>query len=165
MAAADAKALGAGLVVITGKVEERLDFPRSLPFIDKVFCALDADLPDKLLELTGGQGFDIALEATGVQAATDTALKALKIGGHLAIVGTKGNITFNAPYVLSKAIKITGDMLFLPEDYATVIDLMKSKKLNIRACATTVTSLEKVEKYLGEKETESGKDAKVLVKL
>jgi threonine dehydrogenase-like Zn-dependent dehydrogenase len=167
LTAASAKALGASLVVVTGRTEERLTFARAQPYIDAAFATDDPEIIGKLQDITGGLGFDLAVEATGLQDPTDLCVKALKIGGKLAIVGTHGPITFNIPFLLSKAIKITGDMLFLPEDYDEIIELLATKKLDIISAATSVISLDEVEENLiGKKNRQPGnQDVKILVKI
>lgn len=56
----------------------------------KTFDAADQNLAKKIMELTEGDGVDVAIEAVGVPATWDLCQKVVGPGGHIAVVGVHG---------------------------------------------------------------------------
>ncbi|MDR1961171.1 MAG: alcohol dehydrogenase catalytic domain-containing protein [Gracilibacteraceae bacterium] len=162
-AAANAKALGASYVAMTEVSEERMAFPRSLPYVDGLFNALDPEL-DKKLKDASETGFDVAIEATGFTAATQTAIRALRVGGHLGILGVhERDMVFNIPQLMFKSIKISGDFYSLPSDFEEVISLMASGKLDIKNCATSIIPFADAQKQFETNAAGKSLDIKVIL--
>ncbi|HKZ31878.1 MAG TPA: galactitol-1-phosphate 5-dehydrogenase [Vicinamibacteria bacterium] len=80
-----AKAAGCASVVAVDLDEGRLAQAARLG-ADVTFVAGD-DVPARILELTGGRGVDVALEAVGAAAPIATAVRSLRKGGTLVLIG------------------------------------------------------------------------------
>ncbi|WP_052068111.1 alcohol dehydrogenase catalytic domain-containing protein [Rhodococcoides fascians] len=87
---------------------------------------------ERIFELAG-TGVDVAVDAVGSQAAINTCMKAVSVGGRLAIVGAilAGEVTFAAPELLHKSVQIQPIM---GNPYASehlMIALLVSKRLSL----------------------------------
>jgi alcohol dehydrogenase len=67
----------------------RLEVARTLG-ATKLINSSDGKAPQKVMELTGGAGVDVAIEAVGVPATFDVCQAIIAAGGHLANIGVHG---------------------------------------------------------------------------
>ncbi|MCS7482514.1 zinc-binding dehydrogenase [Umezawaea endophytica] len=81
-----AKVLGADLVTLSGTREERLELGRAFG-ADVVVDARDGNGVERVLDATGGRGADVVLECSGAPSAVDDALRLVKRGGCVVLVG------------------------------------------------------------------------------
>ena len=83
-----ARASGAAMVVATDVNDSRLSMAKTMG-ADRVFnpSGQAEDTAAWLKEVTGGDGPDAAFEASGAAAALDAALKGVRIGGRVTLVG------------------------------------------------------------------------------
>ena len=77
------------LIVMIDVDENRLDASRGLGATHTVDSG-DGKAVEKVMELTGGAGVDVAIEAVGIPATFDVCQSILAPGGHLANVGVHG---------------------------------------------------------------------------
>jgi threonine dehydrogenase-like Zn-dependent dehydrogenase len=84
-ATAGAKLLGASLIIGVDSDENRLEMSRRLG-ADVTLNHLEVDVVQEVKRLTGG-GADVAIEALGVQATFENALRCLRPGGTLSSLG------------------------------------------------------------------------------
>lgn len=96
--------VGAGPIGLSALVTAQLYSPAEIWMVDLDQNRLDVakkfgasktflskpDLEKKIMELTGGDGVDVAIEAVGVQPTFDLCQRILKPTGHLAVVGVHG---------------------------------------------------------------------------
>jgi alcohol dehydrogenase len=85
-AVAGAKLMGAATIIGVDTVPERMAAARKLG-ADHVIDFKAADPVDRILELTGGRGVDVAIEALGTQATFESCLRVLRPGGTLSSLG------------------------------------------------------------------------------
>ena len=83
---AAARARGCGLVITTDTIPERLEVSEKLG-ANVALNALEVDVVEAILELTGGRGVDVAVEAVGTQATFDAATMAVRPVGTVSSVG------------------------------------------------------------------------------
>jgi L-iditol 2-dehydrogenase len=81
-----AKALGADLVALLGTRESRLELGRASG-ADLTLDVRDGTAVEQVRDRTGGQGVDVVLECSGAPAAVDDALRLVKRGGKVVLVG------------------------------------------------------------------------------
>jgi threonine 3-dehydrogenase len=86
MAIAIAKAAGASAVYASEVIPYRLDLARHMK-ADLVFDATKVDIAEEVLAATSGEGVDTLLEMSGHPSAIHQGLKALRKGGHAALLG------------------------------------------------------------------------------
>jgi len=92
-ATAGAKLMGATRIIVVDAVPERLEVARKLG-ADDVVNFRDVDPVEAIMELTGGRGVDVAIEALGLQSTFENALRVVRPGGTLSSLGVySGELT------------------------------------------------------------------------
>ncbi len=119
LALAAAKSAGCRRVVISGITRDRdFRFPvaRNLG-ADETIDSLTASLPDRIMELTGGAGADIVLDASGSEQAIFQAAQTVKKGGLILAMGMTRAETIPVPWdmLLKKAVRLR---FFMQSSYA-----------------------------------------------
>ncbi len=85
-AVAGARLMGATSIIGVDTIPERLKMSRFLG-VDHVVDFKTGDPAKAILELTGGRGVDVAIEALGTQGTFESALRSLRPGGTLSSLG------------------------------------------------------------------------------
>ncbi|WP_433136838.1 NAD(P)-dependent alcohol dehydrogenase [Actinomadura nitritigenes] len=93
MATAGARLLGAGLVIGIESVPDRQKLARAYG-ADEIVDFTKEDVVERVLDLTGGQGVDTAIEALGADATFQTAVRIVKPGGTISNIGYYGEGEF-----------------------------------------------------------------------
>lgn len=92
-ATAGARQMGATRIIVVDGLVERLAVAKRMG-ADEVINFNDADPVATIMELTGGRGVDVAIEALGVQKTFEAALRVLRPGGTLSSLGVySGQLT------------------------------------------------------------------------
>jgi threonine dehydrogenase-like Zn-dependent dehydrogenase len=92
-ATAGARLKGASLIIGVDSVPERLRIATTLG-ADVVINYRERDPVDAVMELTGGRGADVAIEALGTQSTFESCLRVLRPGGVLSSLGVySGKLT------------------------------------------------------------------------
>ena len=73
-------------IIVIDPDENRLETARQLGATD----TLTADPVDAVMEMTGGEGVDVAMEAVGIPETFDTCQRIVRAGGHIANIGVHG---------------------------------------------------------------------------
>jgi alcohol dehydrogenase len=81
-----ARLMGASRIIVVDGVPGRLETARRLG-ADHVVDFRDADPVAAIMDLTGGRGVDVAIEALGTQATFENCLRVLRPGGTLSSLG------------------------------------------------------------------------------
>ena len=81
-----ARACGAGNIYVADLYEYRLDIARQHG-ADEAINASGGGAPEQIMELTGGEGVDIAVEATTDANAPNQAAQCVRIGGTVCVAG------------------------------------------------------------------------------
>jgi threonine dehydrogenase-like Zn-dependent dehydrogenase len=89
MATAGARLRGAGLIIGVETVDRRQRLARDYG-ADEIVDFAEEDPVERILELTGGEGVDTAIEALGAEASLQTAVKVTKPGGTISNIGYFG---------------------------------------------------------------------------
>jgi threonine dehydrogenase-like Zn-dependent dehydrogenase len=89
MATAGARLRGAGLIIAVEAVAKRQELARHFG-ADVVVDYSSEDVVARIVELTGGQGVDAAIEAIGADEVFQNAVRATKAGGTISNVGYHG---------------------------------------------------------------------------
>ncbi len=89
MAAVGARLLGAGMVIAVDSIPHRLQLAKEYG-ADVTIDLSKVDPIEKIMELTGGQGVDSAIEAVGNQSAFEACINATRPGGTISNAGYHG---------------------------------------------------------------------------
>jgi L-iditol 2-dehydrogenase len=100
------QALGANQVILAGTRPSRLELGRRLG-ADHVVNTRDTDPVRAVLDLTGGEGADLAIECSGGPAVPQQGAEVTKRGGRIVVVAFyPGPVTFDLTAVVRKDITI-----------------------------------------------------------
>ncbi|WP_455813674.1 zinc-dependent alcohol dehydrogenase family protein [Pseudomonas graminis] len=125
-----AKAMGAR-VIATSSSDEKLKAVRELGADDTINYRTTPEWGDKVLELTHGLGVDHVVEVGG-PATINESLKAVKVGGHIAVIGVLSgtDAALSIFSVLAKQVRIEGLIVGSRQhqiDYVKALELMSQK--------------------------------------
>jgi L-iditol 2-dehydrogenase len=134
-----AQAAGAAQVILTGRSRKgttRLDAARRLG-VD----VIDSDREDvaaRVLELTGGDGVDVAVEAAGSQATVWDCIGACRPGGRVIVLGLAGRPSIEFPMDLALVRDLDVHFSFSSKDssWRRVLDLSAAGRLGDEAFVT-----------------------------
>ena len=96
--------LGANSVILVGTRPSRLAMGKRLG-ADEVINARETDVPKRIMELTGGKGVDLAIEASGAVEAPQQCASVMKRGGKILIVAF-----YPGPVTLDMSAIVRGDI-------------------------------------------------------
>ncbi|GAA2023234.1 zinc-dependent alcohol dehydrogenase [Pseudokineococcus marinus] len=181
MAAASARALGAGRTIVVDRLPERLDLARAQGSEVVDYTAVDS-VQEALREMTGGRGPDAVVEAVGmeghgtgvqhvvdrakqaVRASTDRAtplreaIMACRKGGVVSVLGVYGlTDSFPMAMVTNKGLTIRSAQQFGQTHMAAMLEHVQAGRIDPTPLATHTMPLEEsVEGYRLFKEKEDG---------
>ena len=140
-----ALAAGATQLIATDKLSHRLEAARNLG-ATIVFLSMGGDENSDVLAATKDRGVDVAFEAAGENDAVETAIKTVKPGGTVVLIGIPPNdlTTFKASTARRKGvtIKLCRRMKFT---YPRAIELVKKGVVDVRSLVTHRYSLDESE--------------------
>ncbi|GHO90734.1 putative NADP-dependent isopropanol dehydrogenase [Reticulibacter mediterranei] len=93
MATAGAKLRGAGFIIGVEAVPQRQELARTYG-ADEIVDFSKEDVVQRILDLTGGEGVDTAIEALGADVTFQSAIKVTKAGGTISNIGYYGHGEF-----------------------------------------------------------------------
>jgi (R,R)-butanediol dehydrogenase/meso-butanediol dehydrogenase/diacetyl reductase len=133
-----------GATVVISEVNEfRRHFAAELDFA--VIDPTVTDLPDAVLERTGGVGADVVFEVSGSAAGADVMTRLACVRGRIVVVAI-----FPTPQpvrlfdVFWKELRVTGARVYEPEDYERAIELLEAKTLPLHRLISAVEPLERL---------------------
>src|SRR5439155_20556437 len=102
----------------------------------------DDKLNAQLLELTNGEGVDVALEAVGRNETVAAAIDSVRKGGTVVLVGNIApQVTLPLQKVVTRQIRLQGSCASAGE-YPRAIELLTSVAINVKPLITAVVPLE-----------------------
>lgn len=134
------RAAGCSRVIVTDIDPTRLRLALDLG-ADKIITA-DSNPVARVLELTGGMGVDVALEAVGRNETVDTAISSVRKGGTVVLVGNiTPEVTLPLQKVVSRQIRLQGSCASAGE-YPRAIELMASGVIRVHPLITAIAPLD-----------------------
>jgi len=99
------------------------------------------ELIEKVLQLTGGIGVEVAIEAVGITPAIHSAIDCVRKGGSVVLVGNVApEVTIPLQKVVSRQIRLQGSCASAGE-YPRAIDLMSKGKINVKPLISAIAPL------------------------
>ena len=121
-----AKVRGAAKVLITDIAGYRLEIARQCG-VEYAINTTRESLKEATTAAFGADGFDIAFEATGVEASLSSAVKSIEKGGMVLIVGVYGKPpVVDMAVVGEHEIVLAGSMMYWREDWENAVKLLAS---------------------------------------
>jgi threonine dehydrogenase-like Zn-dependent dehydrogenase len=111
---------GAGRVIVIGGPANRLDLATEMG-ADELVSLADHPTPEsrveRIMELTGGKGGDVVIEAAGARTAAEEALQMTRAAGRVLLIGSFYDFgyTLNPSLLVSKALQVYGVVGGAPE--------------------------------------------------
>jgi D-arabinose 1-dehydrogenase-like Zn-dependent alcohol dehydrogenase len=152
-----ARLVGAVPVIAVDVKPEILDRAVELG-ADYAFDAADPALSDKIADLTGGRGLDVAFDAVGLKSTFEQALDSVGVGGRLVVVG----ISDQSPTVGPTSIfavshkRVLGHLGYQNVDIETLATLVSRGRLDLSRSISEVVSLEDVKVGIEKLERQEG---------
>jgi len=141
-----AKRKGAGKIISIDLVEERLDFAKKLG-ADETVNAGKGDVVEKVRRLTGGYGVDIVVEAIGLPATWEQALKLVRKGGTVLQFGgcpPGTEIKVDTELLHYGEVTVRGAFHATPLHFKKALNLIASRTIDVRALVTRKMKLEEI---------------------
>ena len=157
-----ARAFGASKIIITDIEQSRLDFAKKLG----VDYALNAR-EDNILNIISNiaqKGVDVAIETAGEVITCQQCISIVKKGGTVVLVGLSEKIKFELDVnsIITKELDIKGIFRYA-NMYQTCIDLVSSKKINVKNMISKYFSLDETLKALKYADENKAKSIKTMI--
>lgn len=165
-AALSARAKGAN-VTLCDVSQEKLDYARNTFFFDSVILNNNSEnFTDRVAEKTKGEGFDVAIEAVGLNSTFKNCIDAVCFGGRVVLIGIpkKPLDDFALNLIQKKELCVRGSRNALKEDFIELIDLVKSGAVDIEKVVTNEYSWLEADKAFSDFSANAGKMLKVLLR-
>lgn len=140
-----AKAMG-GKVLALDPVEERRKFASGLG-ADLVLDPTDPSTLDAIKEFTKGEGLSGAIDCSGSTKAHNMALDAAAPMAKIALVGENQETTIKtSDHLIRKQLTVFGSWYFSIHEYAEILKLIDTHKIDLERLATHTFNLKEAEK-------------------
>jgi threonine dehydrogenase-like Zn-dependent dehydrogenase len=125
-----------------------------------------SSLHEGLLELTGGHGPDVVIEAVGQPQAFRAAVEEVAFTGRVVYIGyAKEPVTYQTSLFVQKELDILGSRNALPADFERVIQMLAAKHFPVDDTVSTIVSLEETHRVLQAWNENPEKFTKIMVQL
>jgi threonine dehydrogenase-like Zn-dependent dehydrogenase len=125
-----AKARGARVIAID-MLDSRLEMARDLG-ADELVDVRDGATVERLRDLTGGEGVDVAIECSGSPAAQNVALDAARRLGSVAFIGESRETTINpSDQMIRKLLTVIGGWYFATWEYPEIASFIVDRRLPV----------------------------------
>jgi L-iditol 2-dehydrogenase len=102
----------------------------------------EADVVEQVMQLTGGMGVDLAIEAVGRNETVKTSIESVRKGGTVVLVGNiSPEVTLPLQKVVTRQIRLQGSCASSGE-YPRAIELLASGAIQVKPFITAVAPLE-----------------------
>ncbi len=160
-----AQVLGASKIIAVDNNSAKVSAARSMGAIG--IDASNTGVVEAVLDSTGGQGVDVALELVGLPITSEQAVKSLAVQGRAAMVGLTNAPTPINTYtdLIGKEREIIGVSDHLPEDIDELLSLVRRGNLNIATVISKTVPLDEtaVNKVLDQLDSYSGKAIRTVI--
>ena len=157
-----AKALGAR-VAISDLLDSRLELAKEYG-ADLIINGKTDNVNEKCLDFTGGNGFDVCVEACGLPATFLSCIEQAAHGANIILIGNgKKETTFLHSIILKKELNIFGSRNAFTKDFEELISLVSSGKLDILKMVSGVYDKENAAEAFNALANNDGSLAKLLI--
>lgn len=161
LAMISAQAKGAD-VYIADVVPERLEVAEKMGAKGS-FDLSSTTIASVMAEATGGDGFDVVGEATGLPISFLNAIEAAAFGAHIALIGVgTAEVTFNHSLLIKKELNVLGSRNSL-DCFPTLIGLLQSQDVDIAPIRTSVRPFTEAVSAITGLQTNPSSNIKVLL--
>lgn len=142
----------------------KLDYAREFG-VDGVVLADGPEAYERAVkEITGGNGFDVTIEAVGLPSTFQNCIDAAAFGGRMVLIGVgKENLDFNFTMIQKKELNVFGSRNALKPDFLELIDLVKEGKIPLKKIITDVYKFDQAPRAFQELNENAGRMLKVMI--
>ncbi|MGI6031643.1 MAG: zinc-binding alcohol dehydrogenase family protein [Eubacteriales bacterium] len=164
LAATAAKMFG-GEVYMCDVAPAKLEYAKKYFGVDGTIVNDSPEALDKAVEeITGGNGFDVTIEAVGLPSTFQNCIDAAAFGARMVLIGIgKKNLDFNFSLIQKKELNIFGSRNAVKADFMELIEAVKSGKVDISKLITNEFSYEEAPKAFEEFATNGANMLKVML--
>lgn len=140
------KKMGAGRTIMIDLVDERLGFAEKLG-ADATVNSGKENVETRIRELTGGHGADVAIEAIGLSATWEQALKLARKGGTVLEFGgcpPGTEIKVNAEMLHYGELTVMGTFHTTPLHFRKALNLIATRTIDVRPLVTRKMKLDNI---------------------
>ena len=102
----------------------------------------DGKLTARVLELTGGDGPEVVIEAIGIPATFQAAVELVGVAGRVVYIGyAKAPVQYESRLFVQKELDVLGSRNAMPADFAEVVRIMQSGAIPTAEIVTQVVPL------------------------
>jgi L-iditol 2-dehydrogenase/threonine 3-dehydrogenase len=126
-----AKVRGAKKVLITDISDFRLEIAKQCG-IDGTLNVTETPFAEGVRDFFGEEGFQIGMEAAGVEPSLEVLMANVEKGGDVVIIGVYSeNPTINMYYLGEHELNVFGSMMYRHEDYLAAVEVIASGKIKL----------------------------------
>jgi 2-desacetyl-2-hydroxyethyl bacteriochlorophyllide A dehydrogenase len=134
---------GAAVVYATEASQTRIDLAKGA--VDEVIDVSASDPVARILDLTGGRGPDVVFECAGAVSSTQQALAMARKGGTIVVAGICAHpVEMFISNVALRELTVKGAMCFCAGDYASALELIRRRKIDVMPLVTDVMPLDDI---------------------
>lgn len=165
LASVAAKAKGAE-VYIADIAEKKVDYSvKNFGLAGGIVNTGNEEFIKKCMDITNGNGFDVAIEAVGLPSTFQNCIDAAAFGGKVVLIGVgKKNLDFNFTIIQKKELNIFGSRNALKKDFLELIDLVKSGAVDLEKIITNTYNLDDAAKAFSDFDKNAADMLKVVIK-
>lgn len=142
------KAMGVSKVIVVDVMEKRLQKALELG-ADAVINGKDEDTAAKIMELTGGRGFDLGIETAGSQITASQLIRGANKGATIVFVGYSASGEMTLPIGMALDKELTFKTVFRYRNiYPMAIEAVASGKIRIKDIVTDYFELDDIQNAL-----------------
>ena len=158
-------AMGVSRVSVVDVMDKRLKKAKELGAWEVVNGA-SCDAAARIMELTGGQGADLAIETAGTEITTNQCIHAVKKGSNIVLVGYGKTGKMNLEMSLALDKEVTFKTVFRYRHiYPMAIDAVASGKVNVKGIGTNIFSLDDIQEAMDQSVADKANIVKSVIKV
>ncbi|MFC7205431.1 NAD(P)-dependent alcohol dehydrogenase [Haloferax namakaokahaiae] len=140
-----ARAAGAGDIIVTDVVDEKLSFARERG-ADLAVNVADGDLESAVEDFTDGVGADVVVEASGATPSIESTLDVVRRGGTVVLVGlaSEATVPFDVLDIIDNELDVRGSFRY-KNTYPVAIDLLADGVVDVAGIVEFESSLEDID--------------------
>jgi L-iditol 2-dehydrogenase len=159
------KACGVSTVFVVDIMEKRLQKAIELGATGVINPQKD-DLAKITAEITGGMGFDLAIETAGTEITTRQAIASVRKGANIVLVGYSKSGEMNLPMSIALDKELTFKTIFRYRHiYPMAIDAVAAGKVNLKGIVTNVFDFDDIQRAMDESVHNKADIVKSVVKI
>jgi L-iditol 2-dehydrogenase len=159
------KSVGVSEVCVIDIMEKRLEKAKELGATWTINASCE-DVAKRISEITGGKGFDLAIETAGTEITTRQAIEFVKKGSTVVLVGysKSGEMTLPMSLVLDK--ELTFKTVFRYRHiYPLAIKAVEEGKINLKGIVTNIFNFDDIQNAMDKSVSDKKNIVKSVVKL